>query len=134
MINQQLYSDRLSAKSAERIAEQIKGLDDLQTIADTLHTVVSPGVDVRFASLSGQGLDPMFVGAASVAPEGKICGPVAGTIGTYVFKVNSREMESFFTEDDARNYANQMSSYNSQMILPVMMQEADVKDHRARFF
>ena len=76
----------------------------------------------------------MFIGAASVAPEGQICGPVAGTIGTYVFKVNSREMESFFTEDDAKNAAAQMSSYNSQMILPVMMQEADVKDNRARFF
>ena len=43
-------------------------------------------------------------------------------------------MESFFTEDDAKNAATQMNSYNSQMILPVMMQEADVKDHRARFF
>ncbi len=134
MINQQLYNEQLSVKAAERVAERIKGLNDLQTIADTLHTVVSSGVDVRFASLAGQGLDPMFIGAASVAPEGKICGPVAGAIGTYVFKVNSREMESFFTEDDAKNAATQMNSYNSQMILPVMMQEADVKDHRARFF
>ncbi|MBR7004345.1 MAG: SurA N-terminal domain-containing protein [Bacteroidales bacterium] len=134
MINQQLYNEQLSVKAAERVAERIKGLNDLQTIADTLHSVVSSGVDVRFASLAGQGLDPMFIGAASVAPEGQICGPVAGTIGTYVFKVNSREMESFFTEDDAKNAAAQMSSYNSQMILPVMMQEADVKDNRARFF
>ena len=134
VINQQLYSERLSEKAAERIAEQIKGLDDLQTIADTLHSVISPNVDVRFASLAGQGLDPRFIGAAAVAPEGKICGPVAGSIGTYVFKVNSREMESFFTEDDAKNTAAQMNSYNSQMILPVMMQEADVKDNRARFF
>ena len=134
MINQQLYNEQLSVKAAERIAERIKGLNDLQTIADTLHSVVSSGVDVRFASLAGQGLDPMFIGAASVAPEGQICGPVAGTIGTYVFKVNSRDMESFFTEDDAKNAAAQMNSYNSQMILPVMMQEADVKDNRARFF
>ena len=134
MINQQLYNEQLSVKAAERVAERIKGLNDLQTIADTLHSVVSSGVDVRFASLAGQGLDPMFIGAASVAPEGQICGPVAGTIGTYVFKVNSREMESFFTEDDAKNAVAQMSSYNSQMILPVMMQEADVKDNRARFF
>ena len=134
LINQQLYNEQLSVKAAERIAERIKGLNDLQTIADTLHSVVSSGVDVRFASLAGQGLDPMFIGAASVAPEGQICGPVAGTIGTYVFRVNSRDMESFFTEDDAKNAAAQMNSYNSQMILPVMMQEADVKDNRARFF
>ena len=84
--------------------------------------------------MAGQGLDPKFIGAVSVAPEGQVCGPVAGTIGTYFFKVNSREMGSFYTEEDAKNNATQMSSYNSQMILPVMMQEADVKDRRARFF
>ena len=134
MINQQLYGELASAKAAANIAEKIKGLNDLQTIADTLHSIVSSGVDVRFASLAGQGLDPKFIGAVAVAPEGQICGPVAGTIGTYVFKVNSRETESFYTEDDAKNAAAQMNSYASQMILPVMMQEAEVKDYRARFF
>ena len=133
-INQILYSEQASAKAAEEVARKIQGLDDLQVIADTLHSIVSHGVDVRFASMTGQGLDPKFIGAVAVAPEGKICGPVAGTIGTYVFKVNSRDMGSFYTEEDARNTAAQMSSYTSQMILPVMMQEADVKDYRARFF
>ena len=89
---------------------------------------------MRFASLAGQGLDPKFIGAVSNAPEGQICGPVAGTIGTYVFKVNSRETEAFYTEEDAKNNATQMNSYATQMILPVMMREADVKDNRARFF
>ena len=134
MINQQLYGELASAKAAANIAEKIKGLNDLQTIADTLHSIVSSGVDVRFASLAGQGLDPKFIGAVAVAPEGQICGPVAGTIGTYVFKVNSRETESFYTEEDAKNAAAQMNSYASKMILPVMMQEAEVKDYRARFF
>ena len=111
-----------------------QGISDLQAIADTLHSSVSTGVDVRFASLAGQGLDPKFIGAASVAPEGKICGPVAGTIGTYIFKVNSRDTGSFYTEDDARNAATQMNNYTTQMILPVMMMESDVRDHRARFY
>ena len=134
VINQQLYGELASERAAETVAAKIKGLGDLQTIADTLHSVVSQGVDVRFASLTGQGLDPKFIGAVSVAPEGQICGPVAGSIGSYVFKVNSRETESFYTEEDARNNAAQMASYASQMIIPVMMQEAKVKDNRARFF
>ena len=134
VINQQLYSELASKKAAADIAEKIKGLNDLQVIADTLHSPVSAGVDVRFASLAGQGLDPVFIGAASVAPEGQICGPVAGMIGTYVFKVNSRETGSFYTEEDAKNASTQMNSYASQMILPVMMRQADVKDNRARFF
>lgn len=133
-IRQQLYAQKASEKAAADIAQKIKGISDLQAIADTLHSSVSTGVDVRFASLAGQGLDPKFIGAASVAPEGKICGPVAGTIGTYIFKVNSRDTGSFYTEDDARNAATQMNNYTTQMILPVMMMESDVRDHRARFY
>ena len=133
-IRQQLYAQKASEKAAADIAQKIQGISDLQAIADTLHSSVSTGVDVRFASLAGQGLDPKFIGAASVAPEGKICGPVAGTIGTYIFKVNSRDTGSFYTEDDARNAATQMNNYTTQMILPVMMMEFDVRDHRARFY
>lgn len=133
-IRQQLYAQKASEKAAADIAQKIQGISDLQAIADTLHSSVSTGVDVRFASLASQGLDPKFIGAASVAPEGKICGPVAGTIGTYIFKVNSRDTGSFYTEDDARNAATQMNNYTTQMILPVMMMESDVRDHRARFY
>ncbi|MCQ2118989.1 MAG: SurA N-terminal domain-containing protein [Bacteroidales bacterium] len=134
VIRQKLYNEKLSASAAEKISAQIAGLTDLQTIADTLHTTVNAGVDVRFASMSGQGLDPKFIGAVSVAPEGQISAPLAGTIGTYIYKVNSRETGAFYTEDDAKNSAAQMNSYTSQMIVPVMMQDADVKDNRARFF
>ncbi|MBP5218885.1 MAG: SurA N-terminal domain-containing protein [Bacteroidales bacterium] len=133
-IRQQLFAQKAAEKAAADVAEQIKGMDDLQEIADKLNTSVSSDVDVRFASLNGQGLDPKFIGAVSVAPEGKICGPVAGMIGTYVFKVNGRDTGAFYTEDDAKANADQMASYMSQMILPVMMLDADVKDNRARFF
>ena len=132
-IRQRLYAEKSSEKAAADIAQKIQGLGNLQAVADTLHSSVSAGVDVRFASLSGQGLDPKFIGAASVAPEGKICS-VAGTIGTYVFKVNSRDTGAFYTEDDAKNNVAQINNYNTQMILPVMMTEADVKDNRARFY
>ena len=133
-IRQQLYAEKAAEKAAADVAEQIKGMTDLQEIAEKLNSSVSEGVDVRFASLNGQGLDPKFIGAATVAPEGQICGPVAGTIGTYVFKVNNRDTGAFYTEDDAKSNAEQMASYMSQMILPVMMLDADVKDNRARFF
>ena len=76
----------------------------------------------------------MFIGAASVAEDGKICGPVAGNIGVYVYKVTGRDTGAFFTEDDAKLRDAQMSQYASQMVVPVMMDDADVKDNRARFF
>ena len=134
VIRQQLYAEKAADKAAADIAQKIQGMTDLQEIAEKLGTTVSSDVDVRFASMSGQSLDPKFIGAAVVAPEGKVCGPVAGTIGTYIFKVNSRDTGAFYTEDDAKSNADQMASYMSQMILPVMMLDADVKDNRARFF
>ena len=50
-----------------------------------------------------------------------------------MFKVNSRETESFYTEDDAKQAALQKSNVNLQSILGFMIQEK-VTDHRARFF
>ena len=38
------------------------------------------------------------------------------------------------TEDDVKSRAAQMAYYSSQSLLPVMMQDADVEDNRARFF
>ena len=84
--------------------------------------------------MNAQGLDPKFIGAVSVAPVGKVSAPVAGSIGVYVYKVTNRETGAFFTEDDAKNRQAQMNMYSSQMIIPVMMTDADVKDNRARFY
>ena len=133
-IRQQLYAEKLSEKKAADVAEQIKGLNSLDEIAEKLGTSVSSETGVAFSSLSSRSLDPKFVGAVSVAPEGQICGPVAGTIGTYVFKVTGRDVASFYTEDDAKTFQTQKNQYNSQMIVPVMSADAEVVDHRARFF
>lgn len=133
-IRTELYSRKLAEKQTEEIAEKIKGLDDMQAIAEALGTTVSTQEDITFASMRGQGLDPAFIGAVSAAPEGKVCGPVSGAIGTYVFKVTGRDTGAFYTEDDALNTQRQKNQYMSQMILPVMMDLADVKDNRARFY
>ncbi len=84
--------------------------------------------------MGAQSLDPAFLGAAYVAPVAQIAGPVAGSIGTYVYRVNNRENGTFYTEEDAAMFQNQKAQYSAQMILPAMMEAADVKDNRARFF
>ena len=106
----------------------------MEAIAEALNTSVSTKEGVAFSSLTSQGLDPKFVGAASVAEDGKICGPVAGNIGVYVYKVTGRETGAFYTEDDAKTRDAQMTQYSAQMVVPTMMDDADVKDNRARFF
>ncbi len=133
-IRQQLYYEKMAEKKTAEVAEKIKGLNDLQAIADKLGTTVSTHTGVAFSSMNSQGLDPKFIGAVSVAPVDKISAPVAGSIGVYVFKVTGRDTGSFYTEDDARTRQSQMAMYASQMIIPVMMQDADVKDNRGRFY
>ena len=129
-----LYSEKAVAKKAAEVSEKIAGLNDMQAIAEALGTTVSTKDGIAFSSMSAQGLDPKFIGAASVSEEGKICGPVSGNIGVYVYKVTGRDTGSFFTEDDAKTRDAQMNQYAAQMVLPVMMDDADVKDNRARFF
>ena len=129
-----LYSEKAIAKKAEEVSAKIAGLNDMQAIAEALGTTVSTKDGIAFSSLSAQGLDPKFIGAASASEEGKICGPVQGNIGVYVYKVTGRDTGSFFTEDDAKVRDAQMAQYAAQMLLPVMMDDAYVKDNRARFF
>ena len=129
-----LYREKLAEKKAAEVAEKVAGLESMEAIAEALNTTVSTKDGVAFSSLTSQGLDPKFVGAASVAEDGKICGPVAGNIGVYVYKVTGRETGAFYTEDDAKTRDAQMTQYSAQMVVPTMMDDADVKDNRARFF
>ncbi len=133
-IKSQLYAEKYAEKRQAEVADQIAGLNDLEAIAEKLGTSVSTQNDVAFASMSARSLDPKFVGAIAAAPEGKVSGPVAGSYGVYVFKVTGRETGSFYTDSDAKNANAQILNYAAQMIVPVMMQDADVKDNRARFF
>ena len=52
----------------------------------------------------------------------------------YVYKVTGRDTGAFFTEDDAKAQDAQMIQYTTQMVVPVMMDDAEVKDNRARFY
>ena len=89
---------------------------------------------VAFSSNNGPMLEPALLGAVSSAEEGKLCGPVKGQMGVYYFTVKNRQTGEFYTAEDAKNFDKQKAQYTSQMILPSMMEEADVKDNRARFF
>ena len=129
-----LYREKAGEKKAAEVAEKIAGLTDMQAIAEALGATVSTKEGVAFSSMTSQGLDPKFIGAASVAEDGKIYGPLTGNVGVYVYKVTGRDTGAFFTEEDAKARDAQMTQYSTQMLIPVMIEEAEVKDNRARFF
>ena len=129
-----LYMEKAGEKAAAEVAEKIEGKGSMEAIAEALETSVSTKEDVAFSSLTSQGLDNKFIGAASVAEDGKICGPVVGSIGVYVYKVTGRDTGAFYTEDDAKANEAQKTQYSTQALMSTMMTDADVKDNRARFF
>ena len=129
-----LYQEKAAAKKTAEVAEKINGLTDLAAVAETLGTTVSSKEDVTFASFTSTGLDNKFIGAASAAEVGALNGPLQGNTGVYVYVVTDRSEGAFFTEDDATLREQQMSYAALQMLLPVMMDEAEVKDNTARFY
>ena len=133
-ISNLLYNQKAGEKKAAEVAEKIAGLEDMAAVAEALERTVTTKEGVAFSSLTSQGIDPKFIGAASVAEDGKVCGPVVGNVGVYVYKVTGRDAGAFFTEDDAKSRDAQMVQYSTQMVVPVMMEDAEVKDNRARFF
>lgn len=133
-ISNMLYSEKLKEVKKAEVAEKIKGLNDLEAIASALGTVVENRESVSFATMGSVALEPALLGAASKAQEGVITGPVAGQMGTYVFRISDKQTGEFYTGDDARTMAQQKAQYATQYILPVMMENADVVDNRARFF
>ena len=133
-IQNALYSKKAGEKKAAEVAEKIAGKGSMEAVAEALGTTVTSKTGVAFSSQTSYGLDPKFIGVASVAEDGVICGPVAGNIGVYVFKVTGRDTGSLFSEDDLKARNAQMTQYATQMLVPVMMDDADVKDNRARFY
>ena len=132
-IRNQLYREKYSAYRASQLKEQVAGLNSLEAIAEKLGTTVSTLSDVTFSTNSAPATEPAFVGAVAAAKEGEICGPVAGSIGTYFFKVTGRETGSYYTEDDAKAAQARIGGYHQQMV-NALMAEKNVTDNRARFY
>ena len=132
-ISNQLYREKYAQKHAQDVADKIEGLESIEAVAEKLGATVTNLSDVTFATSSAPSTEPAFVGAVAGAKEGVISGPVAGFMGVYVFQVNSRDVASFYTEDDAKQAQSRMDNYHAQM-LPSLMTEKGVEDNRARFF
>lgn len=131
VIEQRLYSEKIQEKVLADVKGKINGISSIEDAAKVLGVPVDHSEALSFAATN---VDPALIGAASVAPEGTLYGPVAGSMGAYVLSVSNRETGSFYTEDDARNLASQKAQYMSQLIISVMSDYDGVVDNRARFF
>ena len=131
MIQNKLYTDKLQTKMLAEVAEKVKGAATIEAAAEALGVTVDVNEGVSLAATS---IDPALLGAAAVAEEGKLYGPVPGGMGVYMVSVANKQVGSFYTEEDAKNLANQKAQYMSQLIVPVMSEYEEVVDNRERFF
>ncbi|MFA6676426.1 MAG: SurA N-terminal domain-containing protein [Bacteroidales bacterium] len=129
-----LAQKKRAEKLAETTAEKIKGLTSMKEIAEKLNTTVSSRDDISFGSITSRSFDPVLVGSIAGAPENEICGPIAGNVGVYIFKVKSRNVGNFFSEDDAKTREDQMMNYQINALNSIFQEEANLIDHRAKFF
>ena len=119
--------------AADDVQATTQGLGTLEQMAEALGTTVSHQSGISFGSISAA-IDPALIGAVAAAPKGKICGPVKGQIGVYMFQVLDTEAGAYYTEDDIALRTSQEAQYRQQYVSTIMAEEADVKDNRARFY
>lgn len=130
MIKFNLTNEKSQQKQTEEVAAAIAGLTDLTAIAEALGTTVSTSENVSF----GSDLDPKFVGAASVAETGVVSAPLKGSLGVYVYKVTNRDEKAFYTEDDAKNTADQRDAMYMQMLPYVLGQQGNITNRTPLYF
>ena len=132
-IESTIFAKKIAEVKKAEIAEKIAGCTDIQAVAEKLDATVTSESALSLATMGGR-VDPALAGAVAVAEEGKLTGPVAGSFGTYVLVVNSKETGTFYTDEDAAMFAQRKAQYNAQGIVPTMSANGVVKDNRARFF
>ncbi len=130
----QLTNKKRQEKMTAQVAEDIKGMTDLNQIAEKLGQSVVTREDIAFGSMTSNSTEPALIGAVAGASLNKVTGPVAGNIGVYVLDVFNRETGAFYTEDEAKVRQSQVTNYQINNLSSIFVKEADVVDNRARFF
>jgi len=128
-----LYAEKMHDKACSDVATRIAGLDNIHDVATMLNSKVESKQDISL-SASNNAIDPAMAGAIYASEDNKLNGPVAGFAGVYVFVSSNRQNDGLASAESLTNMALQKAQFSSQYILPVMINSADVKDNRARFF
>lgn len=129
-----LQMEKTNEKFYQNVKEKLAGTTSIETVAEILGTTVSKQSGISFGAMGAQSMDPVFIGAATSAPENKLTGPVKGNLGIYVLNVDSRVQGEFFTEQDAKMRSGQMFSYKLQQLQSIFEKTGKVKDNRLKFF
>ena len=127
-------------EKAKQIAAKMKG-SSLGELASALKDTVSEAQHIGFSTpfIPNAGFEPKVVGAAfnTDLKGGKLSSPVYGNNGVYVLKVDSVSQEptpAAESEQDLRQEQMMLRQQVGSQVIDVLKKEADIEDHRLKFF
>ncbi len=128
-------------KKAEKIIAQfnnnIASSQSLSSVAQKMNATVATANNINFNSFQvpGAGIEPALVALASYSDVNKISTPVKGNNAVYVVKVTSENVAETANTEAAKAQFTQSIGYKvNYQLLQSLINNADVKDNRAKFF
>ncbi|WP_279124063.1 SurA N-terminal domain-containing protein [Alistipes indistinctus] len=119
------------------LSDSLSGGTSLQAVATKVGAEVKEAGDVDFNSfyVNGVGVEPALIGAVSAVQPGALSKPVVGMAGVYLFDVTGRQNTDNVTSESERARLESMGlSYLSERVSQVLVEAANVKDNRVKFF
>ena len=119
------------------LSDSLSGGTSLQAVATKVGAEVKEAGDVDFNSfyVNGVGVEPALIGAVSAVQPGALSKPVVGMAGVYLFDVTGRQNTDNVTPESERARLESMGlSYLSERVSQVLVEAANVKDNRVKFF
>ena len=129
----QLINQKKVDNLAEELSAKVSGGESLEILAEKFGTAVNHADGICFTN-TDMSMEPALLGAVAAAPEGKIVGPVKGSIGVYWFQVTKAALGEYYTENDAITKNTQKTRSVMQSLTDIISQQTDVKDYRAKFY
>lgn len=127
-------------KKGNEVAAKMQG-SSLEAIAKNVNDSIAQAQHINFMTpfIPDAGYEPKVVGAAfnPALKGGKLSSPVYGNNGVYVIKVDSVTNETPANGDFAQDIKQQemmLQQQVGQQIFEVLKKNADIEDHRLKFF
>lgn len=131
--------EKKRAVQVERLQEAARSGNDLQAVASQLGTSVRTQNNVSFNTqvVSGLGREPRFVGTVFALAEGQTSGVIEGANGAFIVRATSVTEPAPISDSERQRLRQQMQNQREAQVvnqwLTELREEADVRDHRARF-
>lgn len=123
---------------AQMLSDTLSGGSSLEAVAQKCGAEVKTATDIDFNSFfvnDGVGAEPALIGAVSAVAPGKLSKPVKGFAGVYLFDVTDRRAADNVTPESERARLESMAqSYLSERVSQVLVEGANVKDYRVKYY